>query len=368
MSLDGDVRLALGSFRLSLHLEVADGEVVAVLGPNGSGKSTLLRSLAGLLPISGGRIVLDGTVLDDPDAKVLVPPEGRPCGMLFQDYLLFPHMTALANVGFGPRSRGASKAEANRRATVWLGRMGLGEKADSKPRQLSGGQAQRVALARALATDPRLLLLDEPMAALDVGTRGSVRHELRRHLDEFDGSCVMVTHDPLDAAAIADRLVILEAGRLVQQGSMREVTSRPRTKYIAELMGLNLLRGEGRDRFLVLPDGSTLETAAPVSGDLFAVIHPQDIALYLERPDGSPRNAWETKVDAIHLMGDRARVLLGDPFRIAAEITAVALAELRLTEGSPVWASLKATQITTYPAAGVVGERGAGGDSSAGGV
>jgi molybdate transport system ATP-binding protein len=365
VSLDGDVRLALGSFRLNLHIEVADGEVVAVLGPNGSGKSTLLRALAGLLPISGGRIEIDGTVLDDPDAKVLVPPEGRPCGMLFQDYLLFPHMTALANVGFGPRSRGASKAEANRRATAWLGRMGLDDKADSKPRQLSGGQAQRVALARALATEPRLLLLDEPMAALDVGTRGSVRHELRRHLGEFDGSCVMVTHDPLDAAAIADRLVIIEAGRLVQQGSMQDVTSRPRTRYIAELMGLNLLQGRGRDHSLVLPEGTTLETASPLSGDLFAVITPNDIALYLERPDGSPRNTWETRVREVHLMGDRARVLLDDPIRVAAEITAVALAELRLTDGSPVWASVKATQITTYPAGGTPGEAGDQGDARA---
>ena len=285
--------------------------------------------------------------------------------MLFQDYLLFPHMTALANVGFGPRSRGASKAEANRRATAWLGRMGLDDKADSKPRQLSGGQAQRVALARALATEPRLLLLDEPMAALDVGTRGSVRHELRRHLGEFDGSCVMVTHDPLDAAAIADRLVIIEAGRLVQQGSMQDVTARPRTRYIAELMGLNLLQGRGRDRFLVLPEGTTLETASPVSGDLFAVITPNDIALYLERPDGSPRNTWETRVREVHLMGDRARVLLDDPIRVAAEITAVALAELRLTDGSPVWASVKATQITTYPAGGTDGEAEDEGDGSA---
>ena len=257
MSLGADVHVVIGAFEEHLHLEVADGEVLAVLGPNGSGKSTLLRALAGLRPLTAGRIVLDGTVLDDPAAGVLVPPERRPCGMVFQDYLLFPHLTALANVAFGLRSRGASKSEANRRALVWLDRMDLGDRARSRPGELSGGQAQRVAMARALATEPRLLLLDEPMAALDAGVRGSVRHQLRRHLAEFSGSCVMVTHDPLDAAAIADRLVIVEAGVVVQQGTMEEVTTRPRTGYVAELMGLNLLRGVGRGTTLTLAEGTT---------------------------------------------------------------------------------------------------------------
>ncbi len=348
MSLGAEVHVVIGAFEEHLHLEVADGEVLAVLGPNGSGKSTLLRALAGLRPLTAGRIVLDGVVLDDPAAGVLVPPERRPCGMVFQDYLLFPHLTALANVAFGLRSRGASKSEANRRALVWLDRMGLGDRAGSRPGQLSGGQAQRVAMARALATDPRLLLLDEPMAALDAGVRGSVRHQLRRHLAEFSGSCVMVTHDPLDAAAIADRLVIVEAGVVVQQGTMEEVTTRPRTGYVAELMGLNLLRGVGRGRSLALADGTTLETASAWSGDVFAAIAPRDVALYVDRPDGSPRNTWPARVAEVHLMGDRVRVLLDGPVRLTAEITPAALSQLGLTEGAPVWASVKATQIDVY--------------------
>lgn len=188
------------------------------------------------------------------------------------------------------------------------------------------------------------------MAALDVGTRGSVRHELRSQLRQFTGSCVLVTHDPLDAAAIADRLVIIEAGRVEQQGTLQEVTTRPRTQYVAELMGLNLLSARASGTTLVLANGTTLEGATPVTGDVFVVIAPRSIALYLEQPEGSPRNTWPTRVSAVHLLGDRARVLMGEPVPVAAEITAVALAQLGLTEGAPVWASVKATQIDTYGA------------------
>jgi molybdate transport system ATP-binding protein len=348
VTLEAAVRVNVGTFEEQLDLEVADGEVVAVLGPNGSGKSTLLRALAGLQPLSGGRIVLDGRVLDDPESNVLVAPEQRRCSMVFQEYLLFPHLSILANVAFGLRSRGLPKAEANRRALAWLDSIDLVDRAQAKPRDLSGGQAQRVALARALATDPRLLLLDEPMAALDVSTRGSVRHQLRRHLGEFGGSCVLVTHDLLDAAAIADRLVIVEAGRLVQQGTLEAVTTRPLTSYVAQLMGLNLLRGRAHGTNLVLADGMTLELADSEEGEMLAVVAPRDIALYLDPPEGSPRNSWATRVAEVHLMGDRVRVLLDAPIRVAAEITAVSLAELGLTEGSPVWASVKATQIDVY--------------------
>ena len=349
MSLDADVEVAVGEFEERLHLEVGDGEVVAVLGPNGSGKSTLLRTLAGLRPLSGGRIVLDGTVLDDPGAGVLVPPEHRPCGMVFQDYLLFPHLTAVANVAFGLRTKGMSRADARRLALQWLERTGVADHADARPGRLSGGQQQRVALARALASEPSLLLLDEPMAALDVGARGTVRHLLREHLGPFEGACVLVTHDPLDAAAIADRLVIVEDGRIVQQGTLAEVTARPRTPYIAELMGLNLLRGRAQGTDLVLADGSILQVADPAQGPMLAVIAPRDVALYLEAPAGSPRNQWATRVGEVHLLGDRVRVLLDGPVRLAAEITAVSLAELGLTDGAPVWASIKATQIDVYP-------------------
>jgi molybdate transport system ATP-binding protein len=352
VSLDAEVRISLDSFELVVDLTVENGEVVAVLGPNGSGKTTLVRALAGLAPLSAGHVILDGLVLDSPTTRAFVAPERRHVGVVFQDYSLFSHLTALENVAFGPRCRGVSKVDARRRALELLEGMDLAEHAGVRPGQLSGGQAQRVALARALATNPRMLLLDEPMAALDASTRPSMRHHLRRHLGAFDGPCVVVTHDPVDAAALADRLVIVEAGRVVQQGTVREVAAHPRTPFVAELMGLNLVRGRAEGNRLVLDNGTELQTASEATGDVFAVIAPRDVALYASPPGGSPRNTWPTHVDEVHVLGQRVRVLLGGPVRIAAEVTTEAIGELGLVEGVPVWASVKATQIDVYGADG----------------
>jgi molybdate transport system ATP-binding protein len=237
VGLDAHLVVDRGSFRLDVALTAAPGDVVALLGPNGAGKTTALRALAGLTPLTGGRLRLDGAALER------TAPESRPVGVVFQDYLLFPHLTALDNVAFGPRCHGATKAEARAQAAEWLERMGLAEHAGAKPRRLSGGQAQRVALARALATNPRLLLLDEPLAALDARTRLEVRTQLRRHLAEFEAVAVLVTHDPLDAMVLADRLVVIEDGRIVQEGTPADIARHPRTDYIAHLVGLNLYKG-----------------------------------------------------------------------------------------------------------------------------
>jgi molybdate transport system ATP-binding protein len=347
MSVDAAIGVDLGTLDLDVDLRVDDGEVVALLGPNGAGKTTLLRALAGLQPITRGRIEVDGQVLDDPERGVLVPPERRPGAFVFQDHLLFPHLTARSNVAFGPRSRGESRSAADALALTWLERMGLATQADDKPRALSGGQAQRVALARALATDPRLLLLDEPLSALDVTARGAVRRELRRHLREFTGSCVIVTHDPLDAAVIADRLLILEGGSVVQGGTVAEVTAQPRSAYVADLMGINLLAGTC-DGTTVRLDGAELTLADHHDGPVYVVVAPSAIALYSARPGGSPRNVWSTTVDELHLIGDRARVHLGAPVPLVAEVTPAALAELGVTEGAQTWVSVKATQLVVY--------------------
>jgi molybdate transport system ATP-binding protein len=349
VSLEADVRLHLNGFSLDVRLEAWPGELVALLGPNGAGKTTLLRALAGLLPLESGRVSLDGSVLEDPARGVRVPAERRPVGVVFQDYLLFPHLDALDNVAFGLRARGRRRAAARQVARDWLARVGLEERARALPRELSGGQAQRVALARALATDPSLLLLDEPLAALDASLRADVRRDLRRHLASFAGVRLLITHDPLEAAALADRLVVLEAGRVVQSGSVREVTERPRSRYVADLVGVNLLRGRAREGAVELEGGGRLAVPG-AEGDVFVVIRPRTVALFPKRPEGTPRNVWQGRAASLDLEGDRVRVLVDGTPVVVAEVTPAAVAELGLAEGRQVWVAVKATEIETYPA------------------
>jgi len=235
-----------------------------VLGPNGAGKSTLLRTLAGLVRLADGRIRLGDRVLDDVPAGVHIAPEHRRIGVVFQDYLLFPHLTALDNVAYGLRARGLRRTAARQSARRWLDRVGVSDRAGSRPPQLSGGEAQRVALARALVLQPDLLLLDEPLAALDAGARLSLRTDLRRHLTSYGGPAIVVTHDAVEAMVLADRLMVLERGRIVQQGAPAEVARHPRTGYVASLVGVNLYRGIARDGHVALDGGGTLLAAVAV--------------------------------------------------------------------------------------------------------
>ena len=351
MTLSARLALRLGTLDLSAELDVEPGELLALLGPNGAGKSTALRCLAGLVPLDDGRIVLDDTVVDDPAADVFVEPEHRPIGFVFQNYVLFEHMSVLENVAFGLRARRTPRAQARRVAHEWLDRVGLAEYADQRPRSLSGGQAQRAALARALATDPRLLLLDEPLAALDAGTRASVRRDLRRHLDTFEGIRILVTHDPVDAYALADRVAILDAGRIVQTGTLAEVTAHPRSRYVADLVGVNLVSGLVADGVLTSDTGARVVIADAAPGPSFAVIRPHSIALVREAPVGSsPRNTWSGTISDIDRLGDRVRVGIDGPLPLVAEITTAALDALDLRPGDEIHASAKATDIEVYPA------------------
>jgi molybdate transport system ATP-binding protein len=272
---------------------------------------------------------------------------------VFQDYLLFPHLTVLENVAFGLRSRGVSRGVARRRAHDWLGRVGLDDRAHAKPGALSGGQQQRVALARALVTEPRLLLLDEPLAALDVGTRTGLRRDLRAHLATFDGARVLVTHELLDAVALADRLVVLEGGRVAQSGSIAEVTARPRSRYVADLVGMNLLLGHAAatdgGNEVALERGGAVVTADPVAGDVYVAIQPNAVSVHRARPEGSPRNVWSGRVRGIDLLGDRVRIHVDGDVGLVAEVTRAALADLDLHDGSELWASVKATEVDVYP-------------------
>ncbi|HEV3463028.1 MAG TPA: ABC transporter ATP-binding protein [Actinomycetota bacterium] len=350
MSLEAAVGLALGRLNLEVELEVGTGELVVLLGPNGAGKTTLLRALAGLLALDRGRVVLDGAVLEDTRTHTWVPTERRPIGFVFQDYLLFPHLSALENVAFGLRARGLGRAEARRRAAAWLDRVGLAAHAGARPRALSGGQAQRVALARAMVAEPRLLLLDEPLAALDAATRTEVRRDLRRQLAAFDGARLLVTHDPLEAMALADRLVVVEGGRVTQTGSPAQVSQRPRSRYVAELVGVNLYRGRADGAAVELAGGGRLIAAGDHRGEVFAAVHPRAVALHRRLPEGTPRNVLAGTADTLDVVGDRVRVRVAGRVPIVAEVTPAAVGELHLADGGPVWASVKATEVTVYPA------------------
>ena len=333
-----------------MRLGIEPGEIAALLGPNGAGKTTVLRALAGLLPLTEGRVVLGAHVLEDTAARLRVAAERRPVGMVFQDYLLFPHLSVLENVAFGLRSRGVRRAPARRAAAAWLERLGLRSVGDARPGTLSGGQQQRVALARALATDPRLLLLDEPLSALDVSIRADVRRDLRRHLREFPGVNLLVTHDPLEAIALADRLIVLEGGRVLQAGTPAEVTEHPRSAYVADLVGVNLLRGKASGDLVEVEGGGRLEAVGAGHGEVFAVIPPRSVSLWRNRPDGSPRNVWAARAAGLDLLGDRVRVRVEGRPSLVAEVTPAAVADLGLAEGTEVWVSVKATEVRVYPA------------------
>ncbi len=347
MTLEAAVRVRRNGFKLDVTLTAAPRETVAVLGPNGAGKTTLLRALAGLEDMEG-RVVLDGEVLEDTEQGVFVPAERRHAGLVFQDHVLFPHLSVVENVAFGLRAQGRPQAGAVARG--WLDEAGLGDRAEALPRELSGGQAQRVALLRALATEPKLLLLDEPLSSLDVSIRAEVRRDLTRRLAAFTGVRVLVTHDPLEAMALADRLVVLEQGSVVQSGTPDEVTSRPRSRFVADLAGVNLLRGHAHGDHVDLAGNASLAAADAGDGDVYAVIHPRAVALYRSRPDGTPRNVWYGQVESADLQGDRVRVRVKGPVPLVAEVTRGAMRELGLGTGAGVWMVVKATEVSVYPA------------------
>ena len=349
--LDAEIALRLGAFELRAGFGVANGETVALLGPNGAGKSTLLRCLAGLHAIDAGRISSDGVLLDDPGRDVFVPAAARSVGVVFQDYLLFANMSALDNVAFGLRARGVARRDADATAREWLDRFELADHAGFRPAALSGGQQQRVALARALVTQPRLLLLDEPLAALDAATRAELRRVLGTHLAQFGGVCLLVTHEPLDAHALADRVMVLEGGSVTQMGALADITAHPRSTYAADLAGTNLLRGTMSGSTLTLGNGATVAAAGPAfDGPAYVVIPPRAVALYPEPPHGSPRNIWALHVVDVDRAGDRVRVRLDGELPLIAEVTPAAADALRLAPGAAAWAAVKASEVHAEPA------------------
>jgi molybdate transport system ATP-binding protein len=350
MSLDVDLRTHAGAFAVEAAFGVPDG-TVALLGPNGAGKSTVVAALAGLLPLDRGTIALKGRVLDDASSGEHVEPERRGVGVVFQDRLLFPHLSARDNVAFPLRAGGMRRMDARGRAGEELARLAPDVRPDARPSDLSGGEQQRVALARALITEPGLLLLDEPLAALDVDARSGVRTLLREVVASFEGVCVLVTHDPVEALTMAGRVVVMEEGRVTQVGTPEEVRRSPRSRYTAAVVGTNLFRGRveplepGVGR-LTASDGEVVVPWTGRAGEAVATLAPADVSLHLYAPEGSPRNVLEGLVTEISIDGGRARVRVGSRPPVVAEITAGSVDRLGLREGASVWASFKAVELS----------------------
>ncbi|MEV6749872.1 ABC transporter permease [Streptomyces sp. NPDC051080] len=328
-----------------LTLEAAPGTTIAVVGPNGAGKTTLLRALLGLTPRARARLRLGDTDVTE------LPPHRRQVAWVPQDGALFPHLSALTNTAYGLRAHGVPRAEARREAQQWLDRLGVGHLAHRRPAQLSGGQAQRVALARALAARPWLLLLDEPLAALDQTTRANVRHTLRTHLAGFGGVCLIVTHDPVEAVSLADRVLVLDEGRTLQDAPPAEVTRNPRSPWVARMLGRNAWSGTAApDGTLALAGGGRLVVADSLAegAAALAIIAPEAVSVHRDRPGGSPRNVWPGTVRELTAVGSRLRVVIASAEApdLVAEITPGAATELGLVEGTAVWTSVKATEVT----------------------
>ncbi|HET9422989.1 MAG TPA: ABC transporter ATP-binding protein [Nocardioides sp.] len=308
--------------RVAVALTAEPGEVVAVIGPNGAGKSSLLGAISGLVPAEGH------VRLDERDLLRL-PARERNVGIVFQDRVLFPHLSALENVAFGPRSRGVHRGEARTVARDWLERLAIGHLAARRPRELSGGQAQRVAIARALAHQPDLLLLDEPFAGLDVSVAAGLRIELTRHLASYDGITLLVTHDAIDALTLADRVLVIDEGAVAQIGTPGDVAARPRTEHVARLVGLNVIR----------------------DADRFRCFSPGAVTVSLARPEGSARNLWRGSVLSAAPHGDAIRLLVSAGPELIADVTPAATRELGLEPGREVWLSVKETAVDTYSVA-----------------
>jgi molybdate transport system ATP-binding protein len=338
-------------FRLALEVHVASGTTVALLGPNGAGKSTAVWALSGVIPVAEGVVSLAGRVLDDVAAGVRVVPEERRIGVVFQAVLLFPHLNVLENVAFGVRRNGAGHRGAVEAARGWLDHFGLGGLSGLRPSQLSGGQAQQVGLARALASEPDLLLLDEPLSALDVGTRAQVRRILGEHLRSFPGPRLLITHDPAEAFLLADRVVVIEDGRVTQTGTPDEIRRHPMTGYAADLAGVNLVTGTagaGVVRVSDGPDLTILDTS--VSGPVLLTIHPRAISIHPRPPEGSPRNTWLSTITSVEDLGDSCRIQFGAPLVVTSEVSSASRLELGLEAGREFWVAIKAAEVVVRPA------------------
>jgi molybdate transport system ATP-binding protein len=341
-TLQTNFTLPLRGFALELALDVT--RTVALVGPSGAGKTSALRVIAGLVEPCRGRVSLDGERWLDTEGRLSLPPERRRVGLVFQDYALFPHLNVRANVAFGAGGRSVDGL---------LERFRIGHLAAAHPDELSGGERQRVALARALAREPAVLLLDEPLAALDAHTKSEVRHELAELLRELSLPTLLVTHDYEDAAALADEVGVLVEGQLRQLGAPAELVARPRDAFVASFTGANLLRGKARRStgaltVIRLESGENLYSADEAEGEVGVVVYPWEVSVArTHAPDAdSALNVVRGQVGSLVEVANRVRVRVGP---VAAEVTAASAARLELGDGGIAYATFKATGTRLVP-------------------
>ncbi|MEO0479425.1 MAG: ATP-binding cassette domain-containing protein [Planctomycetota bacterium] len=333
-------------FELEVAFEARPSETLVLVGPNGAGKSTCVRTLAGLRQIDRGSITCGDSVWDDPSQNTFVQPQDRRIGVVFQDFRLLPHLSVLDNVAAGPRFRGQARNDARRTARGWLDRFSLSSLEGRSPQQLSGGETQRVALVRALASEPSVLLLDEPLSAIDSSERLALRRLLGEVLAAFGGPRILITHDVQDAFALADRIVVLENGHVSQQGSLAQICRAPRSRYAADFVGVNRIEGLVADGRLALEDDAVLVVDPGTPDGLTTVtIHPRAISLFPEPPVGSPRNVFELRVGSIESGLERARIRLNGSLPCVAEVTKESVRQLQLEPGRRIWVAVKATEV-----------------------
>ncbi len=346
--LEATVAVARREFTVDVALEVPPGSCLALVGPSGAGKSTILDAVAGIVRPERGRISANGRVWLDTEVGVDLAPQDRGCGFLFQEYALFPHLTVEHNVAYG--LRGLERSARRRRALELLDRFGIRRLAGAKPPALSGGERQRVALARALAPEPEVLLLDEPLAALDASTRASASQRLGEVIETARVPVLLVTHDFSEAALLAATVAVIDAGRVVQTGTPAALSSAPKSVFVAGLTGAVILRGLARPRHdglteVVLEGGGAVTSTDSGVGPVAVATYPWEITL--EPPDAggttSALNRLAATVTSVTVLGNRARVGLATPQRFAAEITVTSLERLGLHPGAPVTATFKAT-------------------------
>lgn len=362
-ALNASVVVRRGTFTLDVDLDVAAGEIVAILGPNGAGKSTLLGAISGLIRPTSGRVTVAGRVVAQrtASARVFVPPERRRIGLLSQDPLLFPHLSAIENIAFGQRVQGRPRADAKRDAREWLNAVGLAGLGDRRPAALSGGQRQRVAIARALAARPDVLLLDEPLAALDVQTATHIRRLLSERLTATGTTAIVVTHDVLDAIVLADRCAIVNAGRIIDDGPKARVLGHPKTQFIAALAGVNLLEGVSDGAAgVVRPDGRAIRghvMGGPIAAGrpASAVFSPSAVSISAPRAaaargaDRTDGNRWSATIEALEPSAAGVRVRAREIPEMVIDVSPAAAVDLDLSIGAGIVLSVDPSDVAIRP-------------------